>query len=92
MTNPSRDTRWTRDQIRQARMALLRPLLERAQIEWIEAGAGNYTLPDYPGLIVKDSYWRWPNREMAGNAIDFFVKVKGLTFQQAMKRIIFAEK
>lgn len=91
MTNRSRDTRWTREQIRQARMALLLPLLQRAQIETVEAEAGNHSLPKYPGLVVKASYWRWPNRDLAGNAIDFFVKVMGLSFQQAMKRIITTE-
>ena len=91
MTNRSQDTRWTREQIRQARMALLLPLLQRAQIEIVEADAGNYTLPQFPGLVVKASYWRWPNRDLAGNAIDFFVKVMGLSFQQAMKRIIATE-
>lgn len=91
MTNRSRDPRWTREQIRQARLALLLPLLQRAQIETVEAEAGNYLLPQYPGLLVKASYWRWPNRDLAGNAIDFFVKVMGLSFQQAMKRIIIPE-
>jgi hypothetical protein len=26
--------------------------------------AGNYELPAHPGLIVKDSYWRWPERNL----------------------------
>ncbi len=34
-----------------------------------------------PGLIVEDSYWRWPERNLAGNAIDFQVLVLGLSFQ-----------
>lgn len=42
------------------------------------------------GLIVKLNYWTWPDREMAGNTIDFFVKVEGKTFHQAME-IIMAE-
>jgi type II secretory pathway predicted ATPase ExeA len=28
-------------------------------------------------LIVKDSYWRWPERNLAGNAIDFCMRVLG---------------
>jgi len=32
-------------------------------------------LSAFPGLIVKDNYWRWPQRNLAGNAIDFFVQV-----------------
>ena len=33
----------------------------------------NFLLPAYPGLILKDSYWRWPERDKAGNTIGFFV-------------------
>jgi hypothetical protein len=44
-------------------------------------------LPVYPGLIVKDSYWRWPERNLAGNAIDFHVQVLGLSFHDAMRHI-----
>jgi hypothetical protein len=49
--------------------------------------AGNLALPAFPGLIVKDSYWRWPQRELSGNTIDFFVKVLGLSFAEAMRQI-----
>jgi len=40
-----------------------------------------------PGLIVRDSYWRWPERNLARNAIDFFVQVLGLAFHHAMRQI-----
>lgn len=49
--------------------------------------AGNYLLPGYPGLIVKDSYWRWPEHNLAGNAIDFHVQILGLSFQDTMRQI-----
>jgi len=39
------------------------------------------------GLRPKDSYWRWPEPNLAGNAIDFFVQVLGLSFHDAMRRI-----
>ena len=29
----------------------------------------------------------WPERELAGNAIDFFVKILGLSFNDAMREI-----
>jgi hypothetical protein len=44
-------------------------------------------VPAYPGLIVKDSYWRWPERDLTGNAIDFFMRVLGLSFHDAMRQI-----
>lgn len=53
----------------------------------IERGAGNYTLPAYPGLILKESYWRWPERDLAGNAIDLCMQVLGMSFHQAMQTI-----
>lgn len=87
MTIHSHQPRWSRDQIRAARLAPLVPLLQNQALQLIAQEAGNYILPAYPGLIVKDSYWRWPQRDMAGNAIDFFVQILGLSFHDAMRRI-----
>lgn len=79
--------RWTRDQIRSARMAPILPLLQRRALRLQEREAGNYAVADHPGLIIKDSYWRWPERDLAGNAIDFCVKILGLSFNDAMREI-----
>ena len=88
MTTPSPNrTRWSREQIRAARLAPLVPLLEKRGLQLVEREAGNFSLPAYPGLIVKDSYWRWPQRNLAGNAIDFHVQVLGLSFHDAMRHI-----
>ena len=91
MTNPSLNRncspRWSRDQIRTARLAPLVPLLQKRGHELVEQDAGNFLLPAFPGLIIKDSYWRWPERDKAGNAIDFFVQVLGLSFHEAMRQI-----
>jgi hypothetical protein len=69
-------------------MAPLPPLLNRHGLQTTPLPAGNWELPAYPGLIVKDSYWRWPQQNKAGNAIDFFVQVLGLSFDQSMRQII----
>jgi len=37
--------------------------------------------------LLKDSYWRWPERNLAGNTIDFFVQVLGMNFHNAMRQI-----
>lgn len=79
--------RWTRDQIRAARMAPILPLLQRRGLRFQEREAGNYAVEKYPGLIVKDSYWRWPERDLAGNAIDFCVKILDQSFNDAMREI-----
>ena len=97
MTNPCLDARvphgrspgprWTRDQIRAARIAPLAPLLQKRGLQLLELPAGNFELATHPGLLVKDSYWRWPERNLAGNAIDFLMRVLGLTFNDAMRQI-----
>ena len=90
MTTPSPNAvspRWTREQIRAARQAVLVPLLQKRRLQLIQCEAGNFQLPAFPGLIVKDSYWRWPERNSAGNTIDFFVQVLGLSFHHAMREI-----
>jgi hypothetical protein len=81
-------SRWTREQIRAARVVPLVPLLQTRGLQLIELPAGNFELAAYPGLLVKDSYWRWPERNLAGNAIDFFMRVLGLSFHDAMRQII----
>ena len=53
----------------------------------VEQGGGNFLVPAFPGLIVKDSYWRWPERNVSGNAIDFLVQVFGLSFHAAMTEL-----
>ena len=88
MTTPSPNrTRWSREQIRAARLAPLVPLLEKRGLQLIAREAGNFVLPAYPGLTIKNSYWRWPERHLAGNAIDFHVQVFGLSFHDAMRQI-----
>lgn len=79
--------RWSRDQIRAARLAPLAPVLQHHGLQLVARDAGNFVLPAYPGLILKDCYWRWPERHLAGNAIDFHVQVLGLSFHAAMRHI-----
>jgi hypothetical protein len=85
MTTPQ--PRWSREQIRAARLAPLVPLLQKRSLTLLERDAGNFILPAFPGLIVKDCYWRWPQRNLAGNTIDFFTRVLALSFHDAMKVI-----
>jgi hypothetical protein len=84
---PGRAPRWTRQQIRAARMASLVPLLHKRGLQLVELPAGNFELATHKGLLIKDSYWRWPERNLAGNAIDFFVQILGLSFNDAMRQI-----
>ena len=83
--------RWTREQIRAARLAPLVPLLQKRGLSLRELPAGNFELTTQPGLLIKDSYWRWPERGLAGNAIDLLVQVLGLSFHDAMRQITGSE-
>lgn len=96
MTPPSSDrphclhraaSRWSREQIRAARMVALPPLLEKRGLALRDRGGGNVELVQYQGLLLKASYWRWPDRNLAGNAIDFYTKVLGTSFNDAMKEL-----
>ena len=69
------------------RPPLLLPLLEKPGLQLAETGGGNFQLAAFPGLIVKDSYWRWPEHELGGDAIDFLVQVLGCSFHDAMREL-----
>jgi len=79
VTNPSSKSspgpapRWTREQIRAARLVPLAPLLQERALPLRAHDADNFELLTHPGLLLKDSYWRWPERHLAGNAIDLRV-------------------
>jgi hypothetical protein len=66
----------------------LPPVLQKRGLHLIVREADNYHLPEFPGVIIKDSYWRWPEENRSGNAIDFFIVVLGLSFHDAMRQLI----
>jgi len=92
MTRPPREIArrypWSREQIRAARMIELAPRLQKRGLVLRDRGGGNWEVEYYKGLLVKASYWRWPDQNLAGNAIDLYTKVLGLSFQDAMRELI----
>ena len=64
-----------------------------------DRNGGNWEVREYHGLVLKTSYmsrrsfarvkegWHWPERNLAGNTIDFFTKVLEASFSYAMKEI-----
>ncbi len=62
-------------------------MLEKRGLVLRERGGGNFEIEQYKGVLVKASYWRWPERGLAGNAIDFYMQVLGLSFHDAMREI-----
>ena len=82
---------WTHEDIRKARCAPLAPLLAARGLRLKPLANDNYEVVPgdgtTTGLVIKHSFWIWPDRNIAGNAIDYFVKVEGMTFNQAMQII-----
>lgn len=85
---------WTKSDIRLARKADLVSILTDRSYRLFPLGNGNFRIlpdPDDPaapaGVIVKNSFWIWSEKNIAGNAIDFFTQLEGKTFNQAMQII-----
>ena len=74
-------------QIQAARRTPLPELLCAKGFDLQELGAGNYRIRQHPGIIVKQCFWRSADDDRAGNAIDFFISVLGMSFAQAMEQI-----
>jgi len=85
---------WTKSAIRAARKTELAPLLLDRGYRLGPLPYGNFRIlpdPHHPtapaGLLLKQSFWTWSEKNIAGNAIDFFTKVEGQSFHQAMQII-----
>jgi hypothetical protein len=76
---------WSKADIRKARRAPLLPLLQARGHRIRPLHYDNWRVEDFGDLTVKDGYWVWPSHNRAGNAIDFFTAVEGMTFAQAMQ-------
>lgn len=77
---------WTRSDIRQARQVALKPVLERLGHRLEPLKNGNYIIAGMaPEIIIKDHYWICTDTGVAGNAIDFLVKVKNMSFNDAIQ-------
>jgi hypothetical protein len=77
---------WNRSEIRRARQTPLKPVLERLGYRLNSIAKGNYVIIGFsPDIVVKDHYWVCADTGDAGNAIDFFVRIKGTSFQEAMQ-------
>ncbi len=85
MTSPkSAEHRWNKTQIRTARKVQLAPLLARRGLRLQPLRDDNICVVDHDDLLIKESFWRWPSKNIQGNAIDFFMKVEGMSFHETM--------
>ena len=77
---------WTKADIQLARRAPLKPVLEKLGYQFQPRPNGNYAISGLtPEVVVKDHYWVCTETGSAGNAIDFFVRLKNTSFHEAMK-------
>ncbi len=86
-------TMWTKQQIRLARKIELAPILAQRNYRLYPLENGNFRIlhddaAHGAGIVVKESFWTWNEKNMAGNTIDFFMKIEGKSFNQTMKIIM----
>jgi hypothetical protein len=75
------NTQWTRAQIRAARQRPLQPLLEQLGYRLQPAGPDNFTVLGLPDeVVIKHHYWVRLDDGASGNAIDFLITIRGLSF------------
>ena len=88
-TERSAGRRWSPEDIRTARQRDLGPLLSAMGVVLQPLEDGNARLVGEPGnLIVKENYWIRTETGESGNAIDFFVKVRGMPFHDTMRLLL----
>jgi len=88
---------WNRSDIRRARRTPLKPVLEKLGYRLEQIDNDNYlvtgpalSLPNGipQEIIVKDHYWICTDTGSAGNAIDFFVRFKNTSFNEAIRLLL----
>jgi hypothetical protein len=80
---------WTKAEIRAARQAPLQPILEQLGYQLEPRANDNYAVTGMRGdeIVIKDHYWNCPGTELAGNAIDFLMRIHGASFHEAMQQL-----
>lgn len=80
---------WKRSEIRAARQRPLKPMLEALGYRLAPLRDGNYRVLGLAReIVVKDHYWVCADDGAAGNAIDFLVRLRGLSFNDAMHLLL----
>jgi hypothetical protein len=80
---------WQRSEIRRARHVPLKSVLDNLGYRLEQINDGNYLVRDLPQeIVIKDHYWVCTENGSAGNSIDFLVKIRGLSFNDAMSLLL----
>lgn len=79
---------WTREQIRSARQAHLKPVLESLGYRLRPFKNNNYEVCGLTcTVIIKANYWTCTDDQRSGNVIDFCMQILNMSFHQAMEII-----
>ena len=85
---PQRKKRWSRDDIRSARRAHLKPVLENLGYRLRPLENGNYEVCGIScTVIIKENYWLCTDDQRSGNVIDFCMMILNISFNKAMEVI-----
>lgn len=71
--------------IQEARQADLVSYLRSKGVELKRKGIGSYCLAEHDSLVITGFKWNWFSKGMSGNALDYLVKVEGMTFKDAVE-------
>lgn len=67
---------------------LLTYLLNNEPNELVKINDRNYTTREHDSLIISNGLWNWFSKGIGGkSAIDYLIKVKGMSFQNAVERV-----
>lgn len=81
--------RWDAADIRRARQRELAPLLAAMGHSLQPLEDGNHRLVGETGnLVIKDNYWIRSDTGESGNAVDFFIKIRGMSFFETMRLLL----
>ena len=80
---------YTEEQIKQARsIDLLTYLQTQEPTELVKLKGDTYCTREHDSLKISNGKWYWWSRGFGGkSALDYLIKVKGLSFTDAMKRL-----
>ena len=70
--------------IQEARQADLVAYLRSKGVALKRKGVGSYCLAEHDSLVITGFKWNWFSRNMSGNALDYLIKVEGMTFKDAV--------
>ena len=73
--------------IQEARQADLVEYLRSKGVALKRKGVGSYCLVEHDSLVITGFKWTWFSKGLSGNALDYLIKVEGMTFRDAVEAL-----